>query len=112
MTKGDASLENIPVELVFVPTNTETFPIHLAWELSIYEKSQKHWWSIQVDALNGEVLTMNDWVVECTFEDADHKNHHHQSDSKRQLNSASALPPPTDAYNVFAIPLGKSESRQ
>ena len=103
--KGDASIENIPVELVFVPTNSETFPIHLAWELSIYEKSQKHWWSIQVDALNGEVLTLNDWVVECTFDDADHKNHHHQSDLKRQLISASALPPPTDAYNVFAIPL-------
>ncbi|MDG2153155.1 MAG: T9SS-dependent M36 family metallopeptidase [Crocinitomicaceae bacterium] len=103
--KGDVSLENIPVDLVYVPTNSDTFPIHLAWELSIYEKSQKHWWSIQVDAINGDILKINDWVVECTFEDTDHKNHHHQTNAKRQPRSKTALPPPTDAYNVFAIPL-------
>ena len=99
--KGDVSIEDIPVELVYVRTGLESKPLRLAWDLSIYEKTQKHWWSIKIDAINGAVLDMNDWVLECTFEDNNHENHNHGNQSNTKTN----LPPPTNSYNVFALPL-------
>jgi len=102
--KGTISLENIPVKLIYYYTSKENQPIHLAWDLSIYEKSKKHWWSIRVDATDGTILDINDWVLECTFGDSNHQGHGHQRRSFYN-HEASSLLPPTDAYNVFAIPV-------
>jgi len=104
-SKGDVSIEDIPVELVYVRTDLESTPLHLAWDLSIYEKTQKHWWSIKIDAINGAVLDVNDWVLECTFEGNDHKRHSHGLQSNSNFNTKTNLPPSTDSYNVFALPL-------
>jgi len=102
--KGTISLENIPVKLIYYYTSEENEPIHLAWDLSIYEKSKKHWWSIRVDATDGTILDINDWVLECTFGDNKHEEHEHQRRSLHGHETSAPLPP-TDAYNVFAIPV-------
>lgn len=104
-SKGDVSVEDIPVELVYVRTELESKPLRLAWDLSIYERTQKHWWSIKIDATNGSVLDMNDWVLECTFEGNDKKSHVHVVQCNSNLNTKANLPPPTGSYNVFALPL-------
>ena len=103
--KGNVSIENIPVELVICQTKDSISPLHLAWKLSIYEKSQKHWWSMNIDAVNGTVISMNDWVVECNFENHRHKEHGHGKSSFSPFESQMEVPPANDAYHVFALPL-------
>ncbi|HLO53691.1 MAG TPA: M36 family metallopeptidase, partial [Saprospiraceae bacterium] len=63
--KSTLSLEDIPVKLVWQPL--ENGNIALAWSVSIYEVSAQNWWNVRVDALNGEILDQNNWVVSCDF---------------------------------------------
>jgi extracellular elastinolytic metalloproteinase len=108
---GDISLEDIPVKLMLFPTHNEDHDIRLVWDLSIYLTSQKHWWSVRVDAVTGEVLDQLDWVVECTFDGCDHLDH--STSSRRPIpenliyaGPAPAPPPPgADQYRVYAIPI-------
>ena len=108
------SLENIPVKLMYQPLDNENPEIRLAWDLSIYLPSRDHWWSIRIDALTGEILDKVDWVVSCNFENCSITKHQHSS---RRVNThqsqkqsflsflPSPLPPSTDQYRVFAIPV-------
>ena len=104
-SKGDVSIENIPVELVICQTQDSISPLHLAWKLSIYEKNQKHWWSINIDAVNGNVITKDDWVLECNFDNHGHQEHQHRYGYSRNVETQTKTPPANDVYNVFALPL-------
>ena len=72
-SRGNISKEEIPVQLVY--QQVEDGSLKLAWDLSIYSNNGKNWYSVRVDALNGEVLSTNDWVVSCNFNDHNHKDH-------------------------------------
>ncbi|MBK6784974.1 MAG: hypothetical protein IPG79_15355 [Saprospiraceae bacterium] len=73
--KGNISLENIPVSLVWQPIS-ENYLV-LAWNVSIYEASAQNWWNVRIDAVTGEILDQNNWVVQCNFDmdcGTDHKS--------------------------------------
>lgn len=107
LNTGDVSLENVPVKLVYVPVADGS--LRLAWDLSIHTVSGDHWWSIRVDALNGNLIDKNDWIVSCTFE-----SHGHNKPSSK-INDAKSftlekVQAPTAAfageqYNVYPLPL-------
>jgi subtilisin-like proprotein convertase family protein len=72
--KGDLSLENIPVSLVWQPVSANN--LVLAWNVSIYEIAAQNWWNVRIDAVTGEILDQNNWVVQCNFDmpcGTDHK---------------------------------------
>ncbi len=58
---GDLSLETIPVLLAYQPMADGS--LRLSWDLNIYQQDAQHWWDVRVDALTGELLDKNDWVV-------------------------------------------------
>ncbi len=99
--KGSISLEHIPVRLCFQPGAEEE--VRLAWDLSIYIPSAKHWWSIRVDATNGDILDQIDWVTQCDFGDGDH--HDHRPIDVSFLEEKAAPPPAPEDYRVFAVPV-------
>ncbi|BDS10483.1 T9SS-dependent M36 family metallopeptidase [Aureispira anguillae] len=102
---GGISIEDIPVQLMYY-ANSDT-EMKLVWELSIYTLDAQHWWSVCIDAQNGDLIHKNDWVVHCNFD--------HSAIAKSPSNSykLSALDnchtPPTvlqpDQYQVFALPV-------
>ena len=108
LTQGGVSLEEVPVRLVYQAT--EDNALKLAWDLSIHTTDSKHWYSVRVDALNGELLHQNDWVVSCTFET---HNHDASDASNNEVASFSMTQDVAIAnellageqYNVFAMPL-------
>ncbi len=107
--ESKSSSEIIPVKLMLLPVEDE---IRLVWDLSIYENSQDHWWSVRIDAVNGELIDKLDWVTSCTFEDHQTKGIHECNSSISKANievlegSTMPSPPPaTDQYLVLAIPL-------
>jgi PKD repeat protein len=74
-TRGGISQVNIPVKLMYLPgPEGELF---LVWDLSLYTLDGKHWWSVRVDAQNGQLRDQTDWVVSCDWPDHDHRNHDH-----------------------------------
>jgi hypothetical protein len=103
---GNISFENIPVKLMFHHTENA---IKLVWDLSIYELSRNHWWSVRIDASNGELVDKVDWVVSCSFENCTHSNMSHSSrrpiPTRNKSTLSPALPPSTDQYRVFGLPL-------
>ena len=120
VSDGGISLEKIPVKLMYQPMDDGS--VRLAWDLNIYTTDAQNWWSVRVDALTGDILNKNNWVVHCKFDKNhytnvdrlarknDHKSHKHIVGSAAPLKLDNA----TDhvkglnsmgTYNVFAIPL-------
>ncbi len=71
-SNGNLSLNEIPVKLVYMPMEDNT--IRLAWDLSIYLLDASHYYSVRIDAVNGQMLDKTDWVINCTFGHGDHSH--------------------------------------
>ncbi|MCB0464860.1 MAG: T9SS-dependent M36 family metallopeptidase [Aequorivita sp.] len=104
-SNGNISLENIPVELVYQKMN-ETGVLKLAWDLSIYLSDASHYYSVRIDALTGELLDTNDWVVSCNFEGShSHSNSGSVLFSKNKVTNSSRMLGDGASYRVFPLPL-------
>lgn len=105
-SEGNISKNEIPVELVYY--QTVEGDLKLAWDLSIYTIDAKNWWSIRVDAITGEILNQNDWILTCNFGDLNHAEHNHHSQSGNskafELFKSNSVLVDGSQYNVFAIP--------
>lgn len=115
--KGNLSLEDIPVQLIWQPIddNAPEAVLRLAWDLSIYEIDAQNWWSVRIDAQTGELLDKINWVVHCGFAEdpkrcahsgdealgIEHMSNHKMSEPNlQQLAMVGG-----GSYNVFAEPL-------
>lgn len=101
---GNISLENIPVELVYQPIN-DGARLQLAWDLSIYLKDASHYYSVRIDAQSGEIIALDDLVLNCDFGDATHTHIPSESvlftkTSQTTMNVVANEP----QYRVFPIP--------
>ena len=76
LTNGSLLDDPIKAKLVFQPINNDK-NLRLAWEITFYTQDYKHLWNVRVDAMNGEILDQQDWVLSCNFGNSDHKNHKH-----------------------------------
>lgn len=104
-SNGNISLDNIPVELVYQKMD-ETGALKLAWDLSIYLLDASHYYSVRIDALTGELLDTNDWVVSCNFEGAhSHTNSESLLFSNNKVDNSSRMLGDGSSYRVFALPL-------
>ncbi|MGB1312004.1 MAG: T9SS-dependent M36 family metallopeptidase [Bizionia paragorgiae] len=104
-SKGSISNSDIPVKLVY--QLTDEGELKLAWDLSINTLSGENWYSVRVDATNGEVINMNDWVISCNFRESghtDHTGHSKTSHAFSLFKSESSLLVDGSQYNVFALP--------
>ncbi|WP_452220183.1 T9SS-dependent M36 family metallopeptidase [Lacinutrix salivirga] len=106
-SNGEISKNDIPVELSYFLTTDGD--LKLAWDLNIHSTSSQNWWSIRVDAVSGDILSFNDWIVSCNFGD-DHSKHNHQSIQSqtetfnlfKQQNSSLLVD--GSQYNVIPLP--------
>lgn len=62
---ADLSTEVIVVEPVWQPLPSGE--LRLSWSLALAAPAGDHWWQVRIDALTGELLDKNDWVVHCTL---------------------------------------------
>lgn len=105
-SNGNISLENIPVQLVYQPMNDGT-SLRLAWDLSIYLLDGSHFYSVRVDASNGELLEVHDWVTSCDYGDVAHTHDTNGSVLFTGIHQSTfyAADNTTPQYRVFPIPL-------
>lgn len=106
-SNGGISLNEIPVKLVYQPTQENT--LKLAWKLSIYFLDASHYYNVRIDAITGELLDSNDWVVSCNFEknafhNASH-NHNKSSILFSETTTSEASLAGGAQYRVFAMPI-------
>jgi len=103
-SRGNISLEDIPCRLVYMPVGEND--LRLSWDFSILQLDEKHWWSLKVDAVTGEILEKVDWTTHCRFDNVHangrvcHPNVNHDEDGPSLL-----LPPPPNSYNVYPTPI-------
>ena len=56
---GLLSRRPISMKLVYEPAEEE---LRLAWNIVIRTRDGRHWWSVSIDAENGEMLSKADWI--------------------------------------------------
>lgn len=105
VSKGGISLSEIPVKLMYQKLDNGS--IILVWNLSIQSNSKSEWYSINVNAITGEIVNKGNWITSCNF-DHKHSGEEHESHvvygpmNKRKAHSSLLL---TGSYEVFAQPL-------
>lgn len=77
--------------------------IQLCWNVNLELRDGTHWWNIRIDAITGNYIEKNDWMVSCNF------NHSQEGLSHNTLNydHDAGTPPPSSVpaeYSVFALP--------
>lgn len=103
------SLRDIPVRLMYQPIDGGA--IRLAWDFSILETTQENWWSIRVDAITGEILNRDNWMVTCNFEStstatcSEGHHHHHAKEAPTKTTNAGSDAALVGSYNVYAYPV-------
>ncbi|MFK5982292.1 MAG: T9SS-dependent M36 family metallopeptidase [Flavobacteriaceae bacterium] len=105
-SNGTISLNNIPVKLVYQPT--EDNKLILAWDLSIYLLDASHYYNVRIDATTGVLLEKNDWVVSCEFETENHDNNAHNNNTSVLFSQKEEMTVNTIGgaqYRVFAMPI-------
>ncbi len=104
-SNGNISMENIPVQLVFQKMN-DTGALKLAWDLSIYLLDATHYYSVRIDAITGELLETNDWVVSCNFEGQhSHSNTGSVLFANNKVENSTRTLGDGSSYRVFPLPL-------
>ncbi|MBL7922724.1 MAG: T9SS-dependent M36 family metallopeptidase [Bacteroidia bacterium] len=89
----------VQVELVYV---VQDDMLKLAWNVSLDLKDGSHWWNVRVDALSGQYLEKNDWVISCAFEGP----HDHVVHSAAPGPAPQPMPGTgTAQYNIFPLPV-------
>lgn len=91
--------------------------LKLAWEVTMYTNDYQHMWNARVDAVNGQILVKDDWVISCNFGESgftkgtghtDHNhNHIHVMDEcgnhlVEEVTESTSL---VGSYRVFDMPL-------
>lgn len=102
-----STLEEIPVRPMYKLYDGQ---LRLVWDLSVSPSDNNHWWSVRVDAKNGNIIDEVDWTRSCNF--GDHADHVHGRNCVTQVNeyteagaAPAPAPPATDSYRVFPIPI-------
>lgn len=107
-SKAGVSLNEIPVKLVYQPTEDGT--LRLAWDLSIHTIDGQHWWTVRVDATTGKIIDKGDWIVKCTFPEASHEAHTHITKQTTTAQTTFGKAPVSflgdgSQYEVFELPI-------
>jgi extracellular elastinolytic metalloproteinase len=104
---GTFAKSDITVKLVYQPLRREG-NLRLAWHVTLDQIDSPDWWSIRVDALNGDILERNNWTTYCSFHQQ--PGHHHNDDCSHEayaksLQAAeSAMLTDGASYRVFPLP--------
>ncbi len=105
LSNAGISLDKIPVKLVYQPTKEGN--LRLAWDLSIHAKDGLNWWSLRVDAKNGEILDKGNWVVSCDFPARSEKDYVGKNSQRKHatLGKTNMLFDDGSQYKVFELPV-------
>lgn len=117
LSNGDLSEDPVTAKLVLSSLESE---VRLAWDLTYYSQDHKHLWSLRIDAVNGDLLEKQDWVISCNFGKCGDVTHNHDSKNffaYKKMFTASATASvlaESSAYNVlpFEIESPNHGSRQ
>lgn len=101
-SKGNISLEDIPIQLMY--WLSPTGELHLVWDLSIYQLDAQHWWSVRVDAQTGALLDKSDWVVHCQFDGMPAGQCSHDNHPLAPSPTAAPSSAGPNQYRVIALP--------
>jgi len=63
---ADISREDIPVELMYLAVSSDE--LNLVWDLKIASMDSAHYWVMKIDAVSGDILVVEDWVVHENYE--------------------------------------------
>lgn len=104
ISNGNLTDNPVLAELVYQVTSENT--LRLAWDLNFYSQDYNHLWSVRIDAITNQIVEKQDWVISCSFGDADHTNHNHKNDfffSKKGFNefNNTMLNPQSGSYRVI-----------
>ncbi len=76
---GMTKMSREPIKMVLKYHIMKDSSLRLAWDVSILELNSSDWWSMRVDATNGEILEKENYTLYCNF---GHQTHTHNRECK------------------------------
>lgn len=112
----DASISQSPIIVRLMYQPLANGKVHLAWDLAIEQTNTPDYWSVRIDALNGDLLEKDNWTVYCNFDENPLHLHTAQCETensnklifrevKQALQEENFWSPDNASYNVFPIPV-------
>lgn len=99
----DLSLSPVPATLVYQPTRAGD--IRLAWNMTIEELSEQHWWNVSIDASTGELLARYDLIDHDNVEQTRNAVSHRASQKTAAVGPSPEVPADDgSSYRVYALP--------
>ena len=97
--RTDTNINNIEPKLIYVNKDGK---LHLSWNFNVITTDHKNWYDIFVSADNGEILIIENWMINCEFDkDGNHTHSHSQNLIDKNLNKSSI---DGSTYNVISLP--------
>jgi len=107
LTNGSLTDDPVKAKLHYVLTNENT--LRLSWNFEFYTQDTKHLWNIDIDAVDGTIITKKDLVISCNF-NSHNCNHEHININKgisfnnvifKNKETLLAVNPGNTAYRVI-----------
>jgi hypothetical protein len=115
-TNADLSNDNIHVKLYWLPYDTlinkqRLSKVDLVWNVQIETKDHQNIWSVQVNALSGDIIDTKDMVIHCDFgiPELNHEHNHgieisHEPTDQAREKIHILQPVVANSYGVFDYP--------
>lgn len=113
--KGNIAKSDIKVDLMYY-SHPLTGKVRLTWSVVLDQIDTPDYWTMQVDAVTGEVLQRHNLTLYCSFAGKNDECHVHDDHCQNQESAVSGFQPVREAlaeerllvdatYNVFPIPV-------
>ena len=95
----NTNISEIEPKLIYVSNDGK---LHLSWNFNVITSDHKNWYDIFVSAENGEILKIENWMINCEFDkDGNHTHSHSQNRIDKNLYKSSI---DGSTYNVVSLP--------
>ena len=88
---------NIESKLVYINKDNK---LKLAWNFNIITIDHKNWYDVFVSANDGKILKIENWMINCEFDNHGNHTHTHKTENKNLNNKIND----GSTYNVVALP--------
>ncbi len=99
----DKAISRSPIKVQLMYQLMPNGSLRIAWDLAIQELETPDYWSVRIDALNGDLLDKNNWTIYCSFPKGSSHRHSDACLPEKKANNFAAVREAAQNPNLFTV---------